>query len=203
MFSGKLGIWPFVVKEPAERASKNRPAGTLVTKAVNVTKDVYRQALLTHVIPAIKKQWPSKRSPIIIQQDNARPHVTPRDADILAAGKSGGWDIGLQFQPPNSPDLNILDLGFFNSIQAIQHQHQPKNLDELIACVSEAFEQLQFEPLDNVFMTMQSVMHEVLKCDGGNQFKIPRMSKERKRKEGSFPATLACDRAVYEKAANL
>lgn len=33
-FDGKLGIFPFITKEPAKRASKNRPKGTLETKAM-------------------------------------------------------------------------------------------------------------------------------------------------------------------------
>ncbi|XP_050217716.1 uncharacterized protein LOC126668569 [Mercurialis annua] len=42
-FSGKIGIFPFVFKEPAKRSSKNRLAGTLETKAIqNINKDVIR-----------------------------------------------------------------------------------------------------------------------------------------------------------------
>lgn len=41
IFDGKIGIFPFVYKEPAQRSSKNRVAGTLETKAcTSVTKDV-------------------------------------------------------------------------------------------------------------------------------------------------------------------
>jgi hypothetical protein len=36
-FNGKLGIWPFVYQEPAKRGSKNRPAGTLVTKNIEMS----------------------------------------------------------------------------------------------------------------------------------------------------------------------
>jgi hypothetical protein len=38
---GKLGMWPFVEKVPVQRASRNRPRGTLITKLVSVTKEVY------------------------------------------------------------------------------------------------------------------------------------------------------------------
>ena len=31
----------------------------------------------------------------------------------------GVWNIKLLFQPPQSPDLNVLDLGFFNLIEAV------------------------------------------------------------------------------------
>ncbi|KAG3003550.1 hypothetical protein PC120_g19076 [Phytophthora cactorum] len=41
-----------------------------------------------------------RRRPIMIQQDNAKPHVLPHDSDVVAAGMEGGWCIRLLFQPP-------------------------------------------------------------------------------------------------------
>ena len=38
-FDGKLGIFPFVERVPAQRASTNRPRGTMITRTVPVTKD--------------------------------------------------------------------------------------------------------------------------------------------------------------------
>ena len=37
-----------------------------------------------------------------------------------------GLKVDLVFQPPNSPDLNVLDVSFFKTIQSIQHQYEPK-----------------------------------------------------------------------------
>ena len=52
------------------------------------------------------------------------------------------FDIQLTCQPANSPDLNVLDLGFFNSIQSLQHQSAPRTIDELITVVQDSFQQL-------------------------------------------------------------
>ncbi|ETV78739.1 hypothetical protein H257_07582 [Aphanomyces astaci] len=91
MWDGKIGIWPFVSVVPAQRKNKNRDRGTSVTTPVTVTKPVYREYLLKHVIPTIKEVWPGRRSePIYIQQDNARPHVEVDDADVTMAGCSDG-----------------------------------------------------------------------------------------------------------------
>lgn len=47
MFKEKLGIFPFVTKEPAKRKSKNRPTGTLETKPINpINKDVTRKMMI-------------------------------------------------------------------------------------------------------------------------------------------------------------
>src|SRR5690349_1607478 len=120
MFPGKAGIWPFVTKEPAKRNSKNRKAGELVTKPVIVTKEIYSEMLISNVLPAIRDQWPrcSAKRPIFIQQDNAKPHLSVNDPRFIEAASADGFDIRLRCQPPNSSDMNVLDLGFFNAIQA-------------------------------------------------------------------------------------
>jgi hypothetical protein len=59
--------------------------------------------------------------PIYIVQDNAPSHLQCDDHLFCEAAKQEGFDIQLICQPPNSPDFNILDLGFFRAIQAIQY----------------------------------------------------------------------------------
>ncbi|RHY05968.1 hypothetical protein DYB25_011449 [Aphanomyces astaci] len=57
IFDGKIGFWAFTEQVPAQTNSRNRPAGTLVTKCVNVTADVYHRFVMDKVIPAVKKKW--------------------------------------------------------------------------------------------------------------------------------------------------
>jgi len=54
VFEGKIGMWPFVKKVPGQRNSVNRPAGTMVTRSVTVTRQRYRDMLLEKVLPAIQ-----------------------------------------------------------------------------------------------------------------------------------------------------
>jgi len=96
--------------------------GVMVTKAMtSVTKEISRQFLINKVLPAIKEKWPAEERgmPIFIQQDNARTHVAVNDPTFVEAAQADGWDIRLTCQPPNSPDLNVLDLGFFAAIEAL------------------------------------------------------------------------------------
>ncbi|ETV89523.1 hypothetical protein H257_00775 [Aphanomyces astaci] len=67
-----------------------------------------------------------------------------------------------------SPDFNVLDLGFFNSIQALQHRQVVTGIDDIILAVHGAFDELDFRVLDKTFMTLQKVMEESLKMDGDN-----------------------------------
>ncbi|ETV78282.1 hypothetical protein H257_07874 [Aphanomyces astaci] len=122
MWDGRIGMRPFVKTRPALRSSKNRKRGDDVTEPFTVTRDVYPSFLIDKVIPAVRSKWPSSmKNQIWIQQDNAKPHVSVNDPAVIAAGRQGGWTISLCSQPAQSPDLNVLDLGYFNAIQSLQH----------------------------------------------------------------------------------
>ncbi|VFR00104.1 unnamed protein product [Cuscuta campestris] len=201
IWDGKIGIFPFTFEEAAKRASKNRPAGTMEIKAVpKITRDVMRSMIIQQLLPAIRAKWPGTSKHVIIQQDNAKPHININDPEFVSASKEGDWDIQLQFQPPNSPDLNVLDLGFFRSIDALSDKTAPRSMRELITNVTMSYDQLTAQTLNNVFLTYQEVMGEVLKQKGGNDYKIPHMGKERLAREGMLPENIHVDAQVYEDA---
>lgn len=200
-FDGRIGLWPFVEKIPAIRSSRNRPKGTLETKPMKVTKEVYRDYLIQHVLPAIKtKMYFMKDKKIYIQQDNAKPHVPLWDEDIFEAGTSDGWNIGLENQPANSPDLNVLDLGFFNTIQALQQEECAVNLDQLIQAVTIAWNSVTQTKLFDNFITLHAVMNEIMRSDGGNDFSIPHLKKQVRRRSGNEVAQVHCDAETILKA---
>jgi hypothetical protein len=61
--------------------------------------------------------------------------------------------MGSPFPPlssPNSPHFNVMDLGFFNSMQSLQTQKPAHSIDELIQNVQTAFEELEPQALDNL-----------------------------------------------------
>ncbi|XP_074267443.1 uncharacterized protein LOC141590785 [Silene latifolia] len=195
IFDGKIGIWPFVYLEPAKRNSKNRVAGTMETKPIeSITKHVVKDMLLGKVLPELKRKWPANASKTIyIQQDNARPHIKNSDADFREAASSDGWNIQLVQQPPNSPDMNVLDLGFFRAIQSLKTLTNSYKLDELVGAVTTAFNNLEVIKLNYVFITWQGCMLEVLKLRGHNKYKIPHMHKTKLAKEGRLPQYLQVD----------
>ncbi|KAM3382168.1 hypothetical protein P3S68_007741 [Capsicum galapagoense] len=96
LFSGKLGIFPFVVKEPAKQNRKSRTTGTMETKPIqSVTKEITRACLIEKVLPTIRAKWPASdsNSPIFVQQDNARPHIGNNDLKSIEAAQQDGFDI--------------------------------------------------------------------------------------------------------------
>ncbi|KAF0717577.1 Aste57867_2222 [Aphanomyces stellatus] len=175
-FDGKLGVWPFVKVEPAEQSRKNRPRGTLITSPQNVTGEVYREMILRKVIPSIKANLPGARSrEIVLQQDNAGPHSQMTTQFLKSQGVRG---VVVAPQPPNSPDFNVLDLGFFHSIQSLQHHKRTRNIEELVGAVGEALFEFPVETLSKTFITLQKVMETSISIRGGNEFKLPHMKKD-------------------------
>jgi hypothetical protein len=193
-FDGKLGIYPFTKMEPALRSSRNRPAGTMVMKPLSVTKEVYRDYICNKVIPAIKDKWPlcHRSVAIKIQQDNAKPHLIRNDdPQLQAAIAASGMNITLVNQAPNSPDTNVLDLGYFNAIQSLQQRKHTNTIPELVKAVEDSFVELDRHTLNKVFLTHQQVLEQIILCDGGNNYKLPHMGKERLLRQGQLPVSIA------------
>ena len=92
-----------------------------------VTQSVSRDYMINFLLPAIRQRWPAaeRGTTIWIQHDNAKTHIPVDDPEFVVAAQAEGWDIRLRCQPPNSPDLNILDLGFFAALQSIFHKLSP------------------------------------------------------------------------------
>lgn len=155
----------------------------------NATKCIFEQ-----ILPAIKLKWPDHLSKCIkIQQDNARPHIMDNDVDFRAAASTHGFDIRLVQQPPNSPDTNVNDLGWFRAIQSLQTETASYNVDQLMSVVHISFEELSPQTLNNVFLSLQCCMVEILKVRGQNCYKIPHMKKGTLIRQGNLPTNLEVD----------
>ncbi|XP_027166607.1 keratin, type I cytoskeletal 9-like [Coffea eugenioides] len=102
--------------------------------------------------------------------DNAKSHISPTDPEFIEAASRDGFDIHLSFQPPNSPDMNVLDLGYSRAMQSLQHQEVPMSIDKLILTVEKSFDQLSSESLNNAFLTLQSCMVEIWKESNKREF---------------------------------
>ncbi|XP_021734052.1 uncharacterized protein LOC110700761 [Chenopodium quinoa] len=104
LHDGKYGIFPFTVQDKAKKSSKNRAAVTMVTRALqNVNREVIRDMLLNKVIPAIKDKWPESLPKNVVIQWDMQGHIKYQEMKSL-----------------------------FRSIQSLQYQSFPNNLDELV-----------------------------------------------------------------------
>ncbi|XP_057518480.1 uncharacterized protein LOC130799400 [Amaranthus tricolor] len=166
-------------EEPAKRSSKNRKKGELETKPIqSITKEHIRAMLITNMLPTIRAKWPAGLSKhIYIQQDNTKPHIAHNDREFLEEAMKDGFNIQLVQQPPNFPDMNVLDL-------------------ELLRAVNNAFQNLSPQCLRFVFNTLQACMIEVMKRQGGFDYHIPHMNKTKAAREGTLPDYLSIDKQL-------
>lgn len=205
VFSRKIGIFPFVTMQAAKRRSRNREVGTLEIKPItSVKRENIKSFLIEKVIPKIHEMWPGEdsRKTIFIQQDNARTHVDPRDEEFQVAASENGFDIQLLCQPANSPDLNILDLGFFNAIQSLQYKVCPKTVEELIHAVEKSFDEYCSRKVNRIFLTLQLCMQEIMKIGGSNKYKISHLKKGVLEREGRLPTQITCDPTLVQNVMN-
>lgn len=102
------------------------------------------------------------------------------------------------YQPANSPDLNILDLGFFSAIQSLQHQTCPKTVQDLVHAVEESFDEFLTEKVNHIFLTLQSCMKEIMKVGGANKYQVPHMKKATLERGNRLPLQISCDVALVQ-----
>ncbi|KAM0831755.1 hypothetical protein ACQ4PT_065325 [Festuca glaucescens] len=202
-FDGKIGVWPYVEWVQAQKRSKNRLRGTWELKPMNhVGKADSREYLVKYVLPAIKNKWPlcDRWNTIYIQQDNAKTHVACDDPIVVSEAVKGNWDIRMVFQPPNSPDMNILDLGWFASIQSMFQKKFPKTLKEIVEKVDESLVEYPHEKLNRIFLTHQNCMRAIIKHKGSIHYDLPHMKKKALERQGLLPVRLKVDKDFVDAA---
>ena len=86
-----------------------------------VTKEVYRELLISKLILAILEKWPRRdrmSRTIFIQQDSVKSHICEDNKEFNNALMEQDIDAKLYMQTLNSPDVNLLDLCFLEPFRA-------------------------------------------------------------------------------------
>lgn len=83
--------------------------------------------------------------------------------------------VSLFEQPPNSPDLNMLDLGLFNAIQSVYDKEVPKTYDDIIDLLKKAYWNYPPNMIHRLWLTRMTVMNEIIDCNGGNEYTLPHL----------------------------
>eukprot|EP00977_Amphora_coffeiformis_P019360 scaffold7181_cov146-Amphora_coffeaeformis.AAC.3 len=94
-------------------------------------------------------------------------------------------------QPPRSPDTNVLDLGFFASLQARAWKlKRAKDIDGLIDNVLKAWDDYDPITLNRIWLSHQACMQEIIVHNGANDYKVPHQQKRVLEREGRLPTTI-------------
>ncbi|MBW0576833.1 hypothetical protein O181_116548 [Austropuccinia psidii MF-1] len=91
-------------------------------------------------------------------------------APIHTAQVSNDWrqsnNIHKLQWPANSPDLNPIKNVWFKMKYMVTNLFNPKTMEELKAAVNAAWEEISFEHLDNVLVSVPHQMQEEHQCNG-------------------------------------
>ncbi|MBW0592224.1 hypothetical protein O181_131939 [Austropuccinia psidii MF-1] len=68
--------------------------------------------------------------------------------------------------PENSPDLNPIENVWFKMKYMVTNLFNPKTMDKLKAAVNAAWEEIQFEHLDNVLVSLPHWMQALVNANG-------------------------------------
>lgn len=85
---------------------------------MKVKRIAIKSYLINKVLQTVKARWTQDRrhKTIWIQSDNDRTHILVNDEEFALSVAQTGFDICLINQPPNSLDMNVLDIRFFASL---------------------------------------------------------------------------------------
>ena len=201
-FSGLVGIWPFVREGIAARTSKNRAAGEAELKLVSVDGNAWRDLMVEKVFPAVRDAYKHLKTHVVIQVDGAKPHTKASiQASIEAECCKQGYHIILERQPAQSPDFNVLDLGFFHSLQVRADEiKQGKDFQDIVDAVTTAFYDQDPATLERVWQALFHVFDATLYNDGGNDFAMPHAGTGAAQIRGDLPWTWKVNEHFLNKA---
>ena len=99
-------------------------------------------------------------------------------------------NVKLVFQPPNSLDLNVLDLGYFNSTQSLQYHSDSQNIQELVEVVRTSFNTLHCKKLNDTFLMLQKLTETIILCDRNSNIILPHICKRKSESAGQLPLSI-------------
>ena len=135
---------------------------------------------------------------IYIQQDGVKNHIREDDEEFNNVLMEQEIDAKLYTKTLNSPDVNILDLGFFRAIQSFNNA-SPKNEAELIQSVQDAYENYLQHKLNWTWLTLQSCFNQIILHHRDNDYSIEHISKAKLEWQGQLPDVLhVVDDDVYK-----
>ena len=139
-----------------------------------------------------------------LQHDNPHTHFGSDDPMFVeAATQHPRIKFHIQDQPANSPDTNVLDLGFFRALQtAFWKLKRARNIDGLITNVEKAWQEYPPEKINRVWLSHQAVLEEIIVHEGTNDYNLPHIGKDQLEKHGELPHRLQASHRAIEIARN-
>jgi hypothetical protein len=181
---GKIGTWRVSGQRVAQRNSKNHERGEEYEDDITMTAKLYHKMMTEEVFPAIRLAY-ADEAKVFVQQDGASPHTGKNMLERLnrvGAAYKTGPKLEVVQQPPNSPDMNTCDLGFFRGLSTDVHKirrGQKRSVfdkDKLAHDIAAAFRAYPREALEQTWDYKEHIMAKVIAADGDNVYDKRRRS---------------------------
>ena len=148
-------------------------AGVGVLKRIEgtITGEAYRQILIHHAMPEMKKLLEAEPEHVawLFQHDNAPPHrANPVKRYLDTKVADWGGRLNVLPWPSQSPDLNPIESVWAYIKKNLKNRTKPSNLDELFQRVLEEWEGTPARILANMVESMPDRVAAVLKSRGGH-----------------------------------
>ena len=115
---------------------------------------------------------PEAGTRLLYQHNGARPLTARVNTQVFAShGKMKGFSIEVVVQPAQSPDLNVDDLAFFNSLQSDVSLVAKENRRDLLDAIIQCWHEYPLEKMERVWRCLYSSLHGVLESFGDNDYK--------------------------------
>ena len=142
-----------------------------------MTGEEWANKMTKFVFPAIRRKMPWLNE-VVVQYSNARPHTKKSiktQLESAARNKRGeqGMKLILSPQPPQSPDLNLNDLGFYSSFDTAIGNNRKFDLKLWWDQIKNTFKSYESEKLLKLVETKQRVVSLAAECGGDNCYKLP------------------------------
>ena len=190
-WDGKLGIWPIGGWEPAQRASKNRPRGTLVWKNKPVTKGVIESYSFLSCCQQLLKNGRGRtgyRERFGFSKTEPKVILTQMIKSLEKQYKIRNSMRDCTRKRRTRQMLTYL-IWVFRAIQSF-NDAAPKNEEDLIKSVQLAYNNYPRTKLNWTWLTLQSVFNQIILCNGDNEYDIQHLSKEKLKRAGKLPIVL-------------
>ena len=201
IYDGKILWFPLLVEGNYVRTSKYHKAGDPKYTPVPMDREMFMNCLkrtLQEVMTDKLRTAGIKN--VILQVDNAGGHSGGKENSIYTkvflpmqkyveeTYKDLFPDVNVMFiaQPPCSPDMNVLDLGAWTSIQCkVPPIVGDEGIDEnawaaqIVAQTKIAWDSWKsVEPLGNLFHKLRQIFRNVVETNGGNTFDLREKGEE-------------------------
>ena len=116
------------------------------------------------VFPAIRDAYKQLKKQVVIQINGAKPHIKSSiQASIEAECSKKGYNITLERQPAQNPHFNVLDLGFFLSLQVQASKiKESRNLQDFVDTVTMAFYKHDSNTFERMWQALFHVFDAIL-----------------------------------------